>query len=573
MRAAALDVDGTLIPGTLAGSLPERLVDAGRRPRDRRARLHAYAMSVPGHRLETQPVADRMTELFAALLTDTPCRRVSQIIAQVWAEQRGRVFDFAGPMVAALRRAGLEPMLISGGPHELVALLAGDLGVERFRGARFASEDGLYTGGVTAAVTTTKRQVATELAGGETIDWAGSLAMGNSLADRDLLQSAGHPIVFEGSPALLALARDNAWPIADRHNLPSVLRDHAHLSYRATGNPRRSPISISPPPAHELRDAAHRLTMRLLSEIHPSGAIIGHAESRVTESALMLTLLRRESIRPAQQSALRNYLAGRKTSADPFDAAVIDSVLHGIPVTDRERLIDKTFEGAAQHSSARKKLALAAILAVVGPEPFHVDAPSDAFDRRDQATWTRLRLAAIHHLNTPAPVPPELTIRLLRMTEQGQRRGVVERQTFSHLFALLALNRVLPGHRLIREGIDSLTAGQNLDGGMPFIVSEEIFATATAGLSLARAGAPRATLLAMGDYLAAQQSCDGGWAYAEDVLQTDVDTTTHVLAFLHTLAPPATSRTSPADGTSCASASGPTAESPPTCPVPSPNPP
>jgi prenyltransferase beta subunit len=75
------------------------------------------------------------------------------------------------------------------------------------------------------------------------------------------------------------------------------------------------------------------------------------------------------------------------------------------------------------------------------------------------------------------------------------------------------------------------------DGGLPFIRSEEIFATATAGLALARAGADRLVLQAMGDYLAGQQSPDGGWAYAQDVAQTDVDSAAHVLILLHTLDP------------------------------------
>ncbi|WP_158841519.1 haloacid dehalogenase-like hydrolase [Saccharothrix deserti] len=535
MNIAVLDVDGTLLPGALADPLPAMLLDAGLSPRDRGVRLRELlATGEP----ETPPRPGAFNELFAAMLTDVPRRPVSALMAELWLVQRERLFDFTRPLVAAVREAGFTPMLISGGPEEMVAHLAAELGVDRFRGTRFAVEDDLYTGEVESTVEGAKDKVALELAAGAVVAWSRSLAIGNSLGDVEVFKQVGHRIAFEPTPGLLAVARENRWHLADRTDLPDVLRDRVGITL--VRRPSLPPPSGVPAPQRwDLRDAAERLTTRILAEVTPSGAVVGHNDSRVTESALMLTLLRRENLLPAAQRGLRAYLAGRAPTADAFDTAVINSALYGIPVPDRERLIDQTFEGAAQHSSARKRLALAAILAVVGSEPFHVDAPSDAFRHRGEATWTRLRMMAIHHLNSAEPVAPELTARLLRLTETGQRRGigVIERQTFSHLFALLALNRVLPGHPVIREGVTALAAHLKPDGGLALNVSEEVFATATAGLALARAGVDRSTLIAMADYTAAQQAEDGGWPFAPDVVQTDLDTATHAMAFLHVVDP------------------------------------
>ncbi len=251
----------------------------------------------------------------------------------------------------------------------------------------------------------------------------------------------------------------------------------------------------------------------------------------------MLTLLRGERLLPDAQQSLRRYLERSAAGATTFDAAVIDATLYGVPVHDPDRLIEETFAGAEQPSSERKRMALAAVLAVVGPEPFHVDSDSDAFNHRGEVPWTRLRLMAIWILNADPPVAPELTARLLRMTEEGQEHGVWEKHVFSHLFALLALHQVLPGHPAIQRGVGHLAACQSPDGGMPFVVSEEIFATATAGLALALAGVEPAPVRRMADYLAAEQTPDGGWSFAEGVRQTDVDTTTHVLMFLHLVDP------------------------------------
>ncbi|MFG6200515.1 haloacid dehalogenase-like hydrolase [Nonomuraea sp. JJY05] len=584
MRVAVLDVDGTLVPDTLAGSLPAMLAERGWCPPDRLARLRqAMAGSDP----ESTAAAMRANELFAASLTDVPCRVVAQVVAELWQARRGRVFPFVRPMVTALRRAGFTVMLISGGPHDMVAHLAAELGIELFCGTRFAEEDGLYTGEVAGTALPAKHEVVADLAGGRGVSWSPSMALGNSLGDATVLRRAGHPIAFEASPGLRLLAAEHGWPLADRHSLPVVLRNRLGLDQppepghepqpcpapgpmpslmpgpvpvRRPGRPPGAasrlgpcsgpgpasvPVPVAGPVAgpaggprvsgEAVRRAAQRLSERILAEVSARGAIKGATGSRAIESALLLTLLRREGRLPRRQARLHTYLARCAPAAEPFEAAVINATLHGITIgeRERERLIDATFHRAEQHSSARKKLALAAILAAVGPEPFQVHAPSEAFEHRGQTTWTRLRLMAIHLLNTADPVAPELTARLLAATEHGQRHGVIEHMTFSHLFALLALHRVLPGHPVISDGIGHLVAALNPDDGLPFITSEEIFATATAGLALSRAGACPPTITAMADYLAGQQASDGGWPYAEGVRQTDTDSTAHVLAFLH----------------------------------------
>lgn len=529
MRIAVLDVDGTLIAGTLAGPLPAMLAEAGLVPQDRLARLCRAQAALDA---QDPKAAARMHELFAAMLTDVPCRAVSAAVADLWQRQRERLFDFTRPLAAALREAGYVPLLISGGPQEMVAHLAGELGVALFRGTECEAADGLFTGRVASMVADGKDAVAQDLVGEARIDWPGSLAVGNSLGDLSSLSRVGRPVAFEPTPALRLLARHRSWTVCDRTSLLTHLRDQAALPVPGPGRARE--VS-SDRRAMPVASAIRLLTGRLLAQVSGQGAVTGECRSRVTESALMLTLLRRAKALPGVQSRLRASLSRSRTTADPFDAAVIDATLHGIPPPNRHRLIEQTFAGAAQHSSDRKKLALEAILAVVGPEPFHVDAPSHAFEHHNEATWTRLRQIAIHHLHVPDPVAPELTARLLRLTEHGQARGIIEGNVFAHLFALLSLQRTVPGHRVIDDGIAVLAKAVRDDGGMPFITSEEVFCTATAGLALARAGADRQVLLAMGDYLAAQQAGNGGFAYAQNVVQTDTDSTAHVLAFLHTV--------------------------------------
>ena len=362
-----LDVDGTLIPGALAAPLPARLVDTGLCPRDRWARLRAFLVGSPADQLETSALADKANRLFAAMLTDVPCRAVSEVVADVWLRQREQVFDFVRPLVDTLRDARFTVVLISGGPEEMVAHLAADLGIDRFRGTSFAAEEGIYTGVVGTGANSGKEQVAWELTGG-TVSWPESVALGNTLGDASLLARTGSPVAFEPSPALLVLARAGGWLVVDRHDIGSVLPERLGLG--ADVCPRHRPSRRSAPPVGtppRLRHPARRLADRVLAEVGPNGAITGRCASRVTESALMLTLLRGERLLPDVQQSLRRYLERSAAGASSFDAAVIDATLYAVPVHDPDRLIEETFAGAEQPSSERKRMALAAVLAVVGP--------------------------------------------------------------------------------------------------------------------------------------------------------------------------------------------------------------
>lgn len=227
MRIAVLDVDGTLIAGTLAGPLPAMLAEAGLAPEDRLGLLRRAQVASDA---EDALAVARMNELFAAMLTDVPCRAVSTVTARLWQRQRARLFAFTRPLAAALKEAGYVPLLISGGPQEMVAHLAGELGVPLFRGTRFETADGLYTGRVAAAVVGGKDGAAQDLVGDERIDWPGSLAVGNSLGDVSSLSRVGRPVLFEPTPALRLLARHRSWPVCDRTSLLTHLRDQAALT-------------------------------------------------------------------------------------------------------------------------------------------------------------------------------------------------------------------------------------------------------------------------------------------------------------------------------------------------------
>jgi hypothetical protein len=126
-------------------------------------------------------------------------------------------------------------MLFSGGIHELVGLLAADLGIDRFRGMSLERSDGVFTGEVALSAGLPKHEVAVVLAGGRAIRWSESIAVGDALPDAALLERVGHPCAFEPTPALARRARDGGWTVTGRDTLRPLVR--TRLGLGAAGAP------------------------------------------------------------------------------------------------------------------------------------------------------------------------------------------------------------------------------------------------------------------------------------------------------------------------------------------------
>ncbi|HWH11613.1 MAG TPA: haloacid dehalogenase-like hydrolase [Solirubrobacteraceae bacterium] len=234
MRIAAFDVDGTLLDGQLGRPLLRRVLDAGIVSRDDLAPIGRHLASMAPDGFEDAGVIAETYRLYGQTLRGVSCDAIDALVNEAWEGQRDDLFGFVRPLVADLRDAGFVPMLISGGIHELVGLLAADLGIDRYRGMRLERAAGVFTGRVAPAAGAPKHEVAHALAGGRSIRWSQSVAVGDSLPDADLLGRVGHPYAFEPTPALAARAREHGWTITGRETVRPLVR--ARLGLRTVGS-------------------------------------------------------------------------------------------------------------------------------------------------------------------------------------------------------------------------------------------------------------------------------------------------------------------------------------------------
>lgn len=222
-RLAIFDIDGTLAEGLLAGPLPDHLRQTGLGSLEGHQLLHDHLASLGPDGLEDTQAARHAYELYAAMLAGTAVGAVRRAIDELWQLRRTVLFSFARPLLAELRERGYTPVLLSVGPQELVRRVATHLFVSRAWGTSLEELNGVYTGRIAVTVAGRKPDVIRAAFGVFPVDWAASIAVGNSAADAGLLSLVGRPIAFEPTSALRRRADACSWPLADRTTLSEVL--------------------------------------------------------------------------------------------------------------------------------------------------------------------------------------------------------------------------------------------------------------------------------------------------------------------------------------------------------------
>jgi squalene-hopene/tetraprenyl-beta-curcumene cyclase len=277
----------------------------------------------------------------------------------------------------------------------------------------------------------------------------------------------------------------------------------------------------------------------LAGQVKADGSVPGPCKSRTLESALLLVLLRADGRHPREKARLTDFLtAGAGSIENRFDTALRGAVLTGATV-DAVWVHEELLADFDHFSSVRKRLLFDVCLALVGAIPFNEEMAPERIRPENRVHWVEMIMLALkvliaHGLRTPGTVTEADRDRLLKLLWAGQRGGVWENHVTAHLLALLAVQAFSPHDPVIAEGIGPLLGCQNDDGGIPGIANLSVFCTGPAGLALARAGADRDLLQQMGDYLAGEQLPDGGWPFGENMVQSDVDTSSYAVSFLAT---------------------------------------
>jgi phosphoserine phosphatase len=220
VRVAILDIDGTLHPGSLGLRMLEALVARSLGHREQAQSVFAAIARYRAGALAYPEMVRAATAAYAAAVAGLRRTELLAVAAEVWAEERDKLFPFARPMVQRLLLAGFSPFVLSSSPEEIVSLLADDFGKLACCASRFHAKDGVYTGACDRMPADVgKERLLRERFPSSSLDLARSFAIGNSPADAGVLSCVGYPVAFEPEPVLAALAVERGWLIADRDTI------------------------------------------------------------------------------------------------------------------------------------------------------------------------------------------------------------------------------------------------------------------------------------------------------------------------------------------------------------------
>jgi HAD superfamily hydrolase (TIGR01490 family) len=130
-------------------------------------------------------------------------------------------------------RAGRLVYVVSSSAEEIVAPIAGYLGIPNVIATVAKVEDGKYTGELEFyAYGPDKREAILAEAASKGIDLAGSYAYSDSVTDIPMLEAVGHPYAVNPDRALRAEAARREWPVLefrDPVSLRQRLRERGHV--------------------------------------------------------------------------------------------------------------------------------------------------------------------------------------------------------------------------------------------------------------------------------------------------------------------------------------------------------
>lgn len=131
-------------------------------------------------------------------LAGLPASVIDEVVAAVEPQHGAR------EVISAFRRAGWEVCAVSGGFTQVLAPLAEDLGLSRYRANDLEIEDGRLTGRVLGTVVdrAVKAQMLREWSRAAGVPAAGVIAAGDGANDIDMLEAAGLAVAFCAKPAL-----------------------------------------------------------------------------------------------------------------------------------------------------------------------------------------------------------------------------------------------------------------------------------------------------------------------------------------------------------------------------------
>lgn len=225
---AVFDIDGTVIRWQLFHAIVDALAREGHISQAdyqaiRQARMTWKRRT---HEESFKEYEQRLVDVYSEAVARLQVNDYKQAITGVFEEYKDQVYTYTRNLIRDLKARGYLLFALSGSQQEIVGMLAAYYGFDDWIGSRFEQVDGHFTGRVDAALGR-KPELLKSLVAKHRAAFAGSVGVGDSEGDIDMLGLVENPIAFNPSKKLFAHAKTQGWKvILERKNMVYELEPH-----------------------------------------------------------------------------------------------------------------------------------------------------------------------------------------------------------------------------------------------------------------------------------------------------------------------------------------------------------
>jgi HAD superfamily hydrolase (TIGR01490 family) len=220
-KFAVFDIDGTLIRWQLYHAIADALAKKSYISTEAYAAIRDARMKWKNRR-HTESFREYeldLVNLFNEILADLSYTHFEEAAEDVYEEYRDQVYTYTRDLIKKLKKEGFLLFAISGSQTEILQLMAKHYGFDDFVGSTFLHKNDRFTG-ESVSPYGRKDEVLRQMVAKHGATFSGSIAVGDSTSDIQMLEIVENPIVFNPERRLFDHASDKSWKVViERKNI------------------------------------------------------------------------------------------------------------------------------------------------------------------------------------------------------------------------------------------------------------------------------------------------------------------------------------------------------------------
>jgi len=226
-KFAVFDIDGTLIRWQLYHAIVNRLAAKGKISKEAYEKIRETRMVWKKREYDTSfgDYELALVQQWAAESKKLTYDQYLETVDEVVDEYIDQAYTYTRDLIKELRDKGYFLLSISGSPKEAVARVAKHYGFDDFVAAEFLLDKNKHFAGKGFSPVFDKAKALRKLVAKHDLDFAGSVAIGDTASDIAILELVENPIAFNPEKKLFEAAKKSGWPIViERKNMVYELK-------------------------------------------------------------------------------------------------------------------------------------------------------------------------------------------------------------------------------------------------------------------------------------------------------------------------------------------------------------